>query len=190
MIVRAPHPVPISLNVPPNPQQTARIVPSAQSVRAPRPIEAHGPVARKTKPVWGDKPKGDKPKSDKPKGDKPRWDKTKRDDRDDRPRKPRSDDRPGKPAGKPMGRKFDDDRGGKPSGKRPFSKDGKGGFGKDDRKGGKPDGAKRGFGGKPDGAKRGFSAKPGRPAGKGGDATPFRKPAPGGKPSGPRPKRP
>lgn len=144
---------------------------------APRPVEAHGPVARKTKPVWGDKPK-----SDKPKGDKPRWDKTKRDDRDDRPRAPRSDDRSGKPAGKPMGRKFDDDRGGKPAGKRPFSKDSKGGFGKDDRKGGKPDGAKRGFG-----------SKPGRPAPKGGDATPFRKPAKGGnpgKPAGPRPKRP
>ncbi|MEY8881079.1 DEAD/DEAH box helicase [Donghicola sp. XS_ASV15] len=136
---------------------------------APRPAEAHGPVARKTKPVWGDKPAGDKPKSD-----KPRWDKTKREDRDDRPRAPRSDDRPGKPGGKPAGRKFGDDRGGKPSGKRPFNKDGKGGFGKDDRKGGKPDGAKRGFG-----------AKPGRPAGKGGDATPFRKPAKGGKPGKP-----
>ncbi|MCI5040069.1 MAG: DEAD/DEAH box helicase [Donghicola eburneus] len=136
---------------------------------APRPAEAHGPVARKTKPVWGDKPAGDKPKSD-----KPRWDKTKREDRDDRPRAPRSDDRAGKPGGKPAGRKFGDDRGGKPSGKRPFNKDGKGGFGKDDRKGGKPDGAKRGFG-----------AKPGRPAGKGGDATPFRKPAKGGKPGKP-----
>ncbi|MCT4575756.1 DEAD/DEAH box helicase [Donghicola sp.] len=136
---------------------------------APRPAEAHGPVARKTKPVWGDKPAGDKPKSD-----KPRWDKTKREDRDDRPRAPRSDDRPGKPGGKPAGRKFGDDRGGKPSGKRPFNKDGKSGFGKDDRKGGKPDGAKRGFG-----------AKPGRPAGKGGDATPFRKPAKGGKPGKP-----
>ncbi|WP_072707603.1 DEAD/DEAH box helicase [Donghicola eburneus] len=135
----------------------------------PCPVEAHGPVARKTKPVWGDKPAGDKPKSD-----KPRWDKTKREDRDDRPRAPRSDDRPGKPGGKPAGRKFGDDRGGKPSGKRPFNKDGKGGFGKDDRKGGKPDGAKRGFG-----------AKPGRPAGKGGDATPFRKPAKGGKPGKP-----